>query len=106
MSRIWPLSSGSSAVLGGLPIILFLGDFKQSEPVHNTPLWKDNGMKATKDEKRAREIRSQVKEVIFLIEQMRQKDDLPYQELFATSQDVFLDTGRYRPAQCENGGLA
>jgi hypothetical protein len=40
-SRIWPLSSGSSAVLGGLPIILFLGDFNLFP---DTPLWKDKGV--------------------------------------------------------------
>ena len=89
-SRIWPLSSGSSAVLGGLPIILFLGDFKQFEPVPDTPLWKDNGIKATKDEKRAREIWNQVKDVIFLTDQMRQRDDLPYQELLQRAETCFL----------------
>ena len=57
-----------------MPILLFLGDFKQFEPVRDIPLWKDNGPTATKDEKRAREIWSQVKDVIFLTEQMRQRD--------------------------------
>jgi hypothetical protein len=38
---------------------------------------KDHGAKATKDEKRALQIWRQVKDVIFLTEQMRQKDDLP-----------------------------
>ena len=89
-SRIWPLTSGSSAVLGGLPIILFLGDFKQFEPVRDTPLWKDNGLKATKDEKRAREIWTQVKDVIFLTDQMRQRGDLPYQELLQRAETCSL----------------
>src|SRR5882762_1483138 len=76
--------------LGGLPILLFLGDFKQFEPVRDTPLWKDNGVKATKDENRARHIWSQVKDVIFLTEQMRQKDDLPYQELLQRAETCSL----------------
>jgi ATP-dependent exoDNAse (exonuclease V) alpha subunit len=80
-SRIWPLSAGSSAILGGLPIILFLGDFNQFEPVRDTALWKHNGAKATKDERRALAIWKETKDVIFLTEQMRQKEDLPYQQL-------------------------
>jgi hypothetical protein len=69
-SRIWSPPSGSSAILGGLPILLFLGDFKQFEPVRDTPLWKDHGAKAIKDEKLALQIWRQVKDVIFLTEQM------------------------------------
>jgi hypothetical protein len=61
---------GSSATLGGLPILLFVGDFKQFEPIRDTPLWKDHGAKATKDAKHALQIWRQVKDVIFLTEQM------------------------------------
>ena len=89
-SRIWSLPTGSSAILGGLPIILFLGDFKQFEPVRDMPLWKDRGAKATKDEKRASQIWKEVKDVIFLTEQMRQKDDLPYQELLQRAETCSL----------------
>jgi PIF1-like helicase len=89
-SRIWSLPSGSSAILGGVPIFLFLGDFKQFEPVRDTPLWKDHGAKATKEEKRALELWKQVKDVIFLTEQMRQKDDLPYQELLQRAETCSL----------------
>jgi PIF1-like helicase len=89
-SRIWSPPAGSSAILGGLPIIQFLGDFKQFEPVRDTPLWKDRGAKATKNEKRASQIWRQVKDVIFLTEQMRQKDDLPYQELLQRAETCSL----------------
>ena len=80
-SRVWPPPPGSSVILGGLPIIIFLGDFNQFEPVRDTPLWRDNGPKATTDEKRARTIWKEVKDVMFLTEQMRQKEDVPYQQL-------------------------
>ena len=89
-SKIWASRSDSSTVLGGLPILLFLGDFKQFEPVRDTSLWKDNGTKATNDEKRARQIWSEVKDVIFLTEQMRQEDDLPYQELLQRAETCSL----------------
>ena len=89
-SRIWSPPAGSSAILGGLSIIQFLWDFKQFEPVRDTPLWKDRGAKATKDEKRASQIWRQVKDVIFLTEQVRQKDDLPYQELLQRAETCSL----------------
>jgi hypothetical protein len=47
-------------------------------------LWKD---KATKEEKR---VWSQVKDVILLTEQIRQKDHLPYQELLQRAETCSL----------------
>src|SRR6267378_8162469 len=39
-SKIWSTPTTSDAILGGLPIIIFLGDFNQFEPIKDTPLWK------------------------------------------------------------------
>lgn len=64
---------------------MFLGDFKQFEPVQDTPLWKETG-----DPEGGR-IWKEFDNIIFLTEQMRQKNDLIYQGLLQRARDGTTD---------------
>jgi hypothetical protein len=53
--------------LGGLPVVILMGDFHQFPPVQGQPLWKPPRNETEQDEKF---IWSQFKQVIILNEQM------------------------------------
>jgi hypothetical protein len=76
--------------MGGLPIVICLGDFNQFEPVKDTALWKTKEF--TMDTvKEGQDIWKNFTNVVILTEQMRQKDDptsarssegMPCQQIF------------------------
>ena len=39
-NKIWSTATTSDAIMGGVPIVIFLGDFNQFEPVKDTALWR------------------------------------------------------------------
>jgi ATP-dependent exoDNAse (exonuclease V) alpha subunit len=79
-NAIWDHDRQSSTILGGLHIVIFLGDFNQFTPVGGRALWNQNAnghllMQA------GRFIWSHFNKVVFLTEQMRQSEDLPFQAM-------------------------
>jgi hypothetical protein len=88
-SAIWDRDRQSSTVLGGLPIVIFLGDFHQFKPVGGHAIWNQNTngyllMQA------GRTIWSRFNKVVFLTEQMRQSDDLPFQAMLERARSATL----------------
>jgi Helitron helicase-like domain at N-terminus/PIF1-like helicase len=72
------LESNSTAVFGGLPIVIALGDFHQFSPVRAKALWQTQ---TSPKEKRGQELWHMFKDVVILDEQMRQQRDVDYHQL-------------------------
>jgi hypothetical protein len=72
------LSSDSTAVFGGLPIVIVLGDFHQFSPIQAKALWQKQ---ESNDEVRGQQLWHMFKNVILLDEQMRQREDVAYHQL-------------------------
>ena len=72
------LDSNSTAVFGGLAVVLVLGDFHQFAPVKAKALWQKQ---MSHDEKRGQELWHMFNNVVVLDEQMRQQQDVDYHEL-------------------------
>src|SRR5467141_298159 len=72
------LDSNSTAVFGGLPVVLVLGDFHQFAPVKAKALWQKQ---VSHDEERGQELWHMFKNVVVLDEQMRQQQDVDYYQL-------------------------
>jgi hypothetical protein len=83
--KVWRVPTWSDAIFGGIPNIVFLGDFRQFAPVLDTPLWApipEEAKQETVDTvKKAIQLWGHVKDVLILDEQMRQRGDLEYQTL-------------------------
>jgi hypothetical protein len=86
-SKIWSTATTSDAILGGLPIIIFLGDFDRFE---DTPLWKTVETAMDSKTKDGLDIWRKFTNVIILREQMRQKDDVEYQQLLCRAKTCTL----------------
>jgi hypothetical protein len=79
-NSIWDVARSSDTVFGGIPIVIFLGDFNQFKPVRGHAIWSQNiGDVAVL--KSAKDIWALFTSVVFLTEQMRQAEDLPFQDL-------------------------
>jgi hypothetical protein len=77
-NNIRALQQDSTAILGALPIVVFMGDFHQFAPIKERPLWQ------TPDSPEARNgqiIWHRFTDVFILDEQMRQQQDLEFQKL-------------------------
>ena len=72
------LDSSSTAVFGGLPVVIALGDFHQFPPVRARALWQKQ---ESHDEKRGQQLWYMFKNVVVLDEQMRQQQDIDYYQL-------------------------
>lgn len=75
-----PSSCPSPDLFGGLPVVIFIGDFFQFPSVRGPAVWKDP-RKGAVDEENGRLIWCQFKQVIFLDEQMRLSEDAPFRDL-------------------------
>jgi hypothetical protein len=77
-NRIRALGQDSTAILGALPIVVFMGDFHQFAPVKAQPLWQ-----TPKNPRAAlgQLVWQRFTDVIILDEQMRQHDDPEFQGL-------------------------
>ena len=77
-NKIRAVQQDSAAILGAMPIVVFMGDFHQFPPIQAQPLWQTpNGPRAALGQL----IWHQFKNVIILDEQMQQRDDLEFQNL-------------------------
>ena len=81
------LDSNSTAVFGGLPVVIVLGDFHQFPPVKARALWQQP---RNHDEERGQELRHMFKDVVVLDEQMRQQRDPEYNRLLKQIRDATI----------------
>ena len=72
------LDRSSPELFGGLPVVILMGDFHQFPPVQGQPLWKAPRNDTEQDGKL---IWNQFQQVVILDEQMRQAEDVSYQNL-------------------------
>ena len=88
-NAIWDLNRASDTVFGGLPIVIFLGDFNQFRPVRGHAIWSQTindiiGLQS------GRSIWSHFTHVVFLTEQMRQAEDPVFQDLLQRARSATL----------------
>jgi hypothetical protein len=83
------LSPDSCDLFGGIPMVIFMGDFYQFAPVKGLPLWRKL-KKGKEDEIIGQQIWRRFKEVIILDEQMRQADDLEFRALLHCARNAQL----------------
>jgi hypothetical protein len=88
-NSIWDLNRASDTVFGGLPIVIFLGDFNQFRPVRGHAIWSQtiNDIAVLRSGKT---IWSYFTRVVFLTEQMRQAEDLEFQDLLRRARSATL----------------
>jgi hypothetical protein len=88
-NAIWDLDRASDTVLGGLPIVIFLGDFNQFRPVRGHAIWSQtsNDIAILLSGK---SIWGQFNQVVFLTEQMRQAEDVAFQDLLQRARSATL----------------
>jgi hypothetical protein len=86
---IWDLNRASNTVFGGLPIVIFLGDFNQFKPVRGHAIWSQS-INDIAVLKAAKALWGHFTNVIFLTEQMRQAEDLRFQELLQRARSATL----------------
>lgn len=88
-NKIQALRRDSTAILGGLPIVVFMGDFHQFPPIRALPLWKTE----TKLEaNHTRLIWHRFTNVVILDEQMRQHEDPEFQSLLRRARTGTMTT--------------
>ncbi|OKO94694.1 ATP-dependent DNA helicase pfh1 [Penicillium subrubescens] len=76
------LDRSSTDLFGGLPVVIFIGDFFQFPPVRGPALWKEPRTGAGAEEN-GRLLWHHFKQVIILDEQMRQSEDAPFRDLLS-----------------------
>jgi hypothetical protein len=82
-------SPDSPELFGGLPIVVFMGDFYQFPPVKGLPLWRQPRDKK-EEEVQGKEIWNRFTDVIILDQQMRQAEDLPFRNLLQRARQARL----------------
>ena len=80
----------SSELFGGLPIIIFMGDFYQFPPVKGLPLWRQPRPQDKDEETTGRHIWHRFTSVVILDEQMRQAEDPPFRDLLTRARHAKL----------------
>ena len=83
-NAIWDLNRASDTVFGGLPIVIFLGDFNQFRPGRGHAIWSQT-INDIIDLQSGKSIWSHFTHVVFLTEQMRPAEDIPFQNLLRYS---------------------
>ena len=83
------LDRNSSDLFGGLPIVIFMGDFYQFPPVRGPALWQEP-RKGNDDDENGRMIWHQFTDVIILDEQMRQAHDPKFHDLLSRARAATL----------------
>jgi hypothetical protein len=81
------LNSNSTALFGGLHVVIVLGDFHQFPPVQAKALWQKQ---ESNDEVRGQQLWHMFKEVVLLDEQMRQQHDTTYHQLLQRARNATI----------------
>jgi hypothetical protein len=79
-NAIWDPNRRSDTVFGGLPIVIFLGDFNQFKPVRGHAIWSQT-ISDIAILQSGKSIWNHFTRVVFLTEQMRQAEDPAFQDL-------------------------
>ena len=107
-NAIWDRNRRSDTVFGGLPIVIFLGDFNQFKPVRGHAIWTQT-ISDIAVLQSGKSIWNHFTRVVFLTEQMRQAEDPAFQDLLQrarsstmTEDDVAtLKLVHYQEQSCE-----
>ena len=83
------LDRSSPDLFGGLPIVIFMGDFYQFPPVKGPALWREP-RDGNDEDANGQIIWHQFKDVIFLDQPMRQARDLRFRELLSRARAATL----------------
>jgi hypothetical protein len=88
-NAIWDLNRASDTVFGGLPVVVFLGDFNQFRPVRGHAIWSQiiSDIAVLQSGK---SIWGHFTKVVILTEQMRQAEDLEFQDLLQRARSATL----------------
>jgi hypothetical protein len=86
---IWDVKRSSDTIFGGIPIVILLGDFNQFKPVRGHAVWSQNVSDVAVLQS-AKAICGHFTRVIFLTEQMRQAEDLRFQDLLQRARSATL----------------
>ena len=81
------LDSNSTAVFGGLHVVIVLGDFHQFPPIQAKALWQKQ---TSHDEERGQQLWHMFKDVVLLDEQMRQQHDAAYHNLLKHARNATI----------------
>ncbi len=81
-------TNNDTAVLGGLALVIVMGDFYQFSSVTGRSLWTDP---VTEEEIHGKSIWNQFTSVITLTEQMRQYNATPFQEMLTRARKGLLN---------------
>jgi hypothetical protein len=93
-TKIFELPTTGSAVFGGVPIVLFFGDFFQFPPIGGDPLWTSKPIESFPDLERVGwDTWRKFNQVIILTECLRQREDKIYQGILQRARDVTLTQG-------------
>jgi Helitron helicase-like domain at N-terminus/PIF1-like helicase len=87
IARALPVDSPD--LFGGLPVVIFMGDFYQFPPVRGLPLWREP-RENYQEEVTGHQIWRRFTQVIILDEQMRQAEDLEFQGLLRRARNAQL----------------
>lgn len=88
-NAIWDLNRASDTVFGGLPTVVFLGDFNQFRPVRGNDIWSQISSDIA-ILKSGKSIWCHFNQVAFLTEQMRQAEDPEFQDLLQRARSSTL----------------
>ncbi len=88
-NAIWDPNREGSTVFGGLPIVIFLGDFNQFTPVGGRAIWRQD-TSYSQVLQAGKSIWNQFNKVVLLTEQMRQADDLLFQGMLERARSATL----------------
>lgn len=86
---IWDLNRASDTVFGGIPVVIFLGDFNQFRPVRGHAIWSQtiNDIAVLQSGK---SLWCHFTRVVFLTEQMRQAEDPEFRDLLQRARSATL----------------
>lgn len=88
-NAIWDVNREGSTVFGGLPIVIFLGDFNQFTPVGGRAIWSQE-VAYNQVHEAGKAIWKRFDKVVFLIEQMRQAEDLLFQSILERARSATM----------------
>lgn len=88
-NAIWDTNREGSTAFGGLPIVIFLGDFNQFTPVADCAIWRQD-ISHNQVHKTGRSIWNRFNKVILLTEQMRQAEDILFQGMLERARSATL----------------
>jgi hypothetical protein len=88
-NTIWDQNRDNSTVFGGLPIVIFLGDFNQFSPVGGHAIWRQD-ISYNQVLQTGKSIWNRFNKAILLTEQMRQAEDPQFQGMLERARSATM----------------